>query len=79
MLELVAINSTPPPHRSGLSPGQRQQFALGMMPAGGRGKGDGACCQAEPPLECSLRDPGPRIIMDHPFIFSLSVFALKGF
>lgn len=59
----------PPPHRSGLSPGQRHQFALGMMPAGGRGKGDGACCQAEPPLECSLRDPGPRIIMDHPFIF----------
>lgn len=62
-----------PHHRSGLFPGQRHQFALGMMPAGGRGKGDGACCQAEPPLECSLRDPGPRIVMDHPFFFSLGI------
>lgn len=47
------------------------------MPAGGRGKGDGARCHGEPPLEHysltkqkhSLRHWQPQIIMDCSFIF----------
>lgn len=74
-----------PLSNNSLSPSQGHQFALGMMPAGGKGKGEGTCCQQEPwlehsltKLEHSLRDSQSQIIMDSPPP-TPQVFALKRF